>query len=625
MRLALIALWCGLAADVQSADRPNILWITSEDNGPQMGCYGDAFADTPHLDALATRGVCYDNAWSNAPVCSAARSTILTGCYPPRLGAQHHRAWVEPPEWLSYCPTLMRGAGYFCTNPAKTDYNFATPGGDGGKALWDKPAAGAPWRGRAEGQPFFAVVNFTTTHESQTRKRPHTPVHEAADVPLPPYWPDTPVVRKDWAQYYDKMTEMDAQAGALLAKLEEDGLAEETIVFYYGDHGPGFPRCKRSLYESGLRVPMIVAVPPKWKELVPGEPGSHSDRLVGFVDLAPTVLRLAGAEPPEWMDGSAFLGPDADPPKATLFGFRGRMDGRYDFSRAVRDKRWLYVRNYLIDRPGGSHNAYMFETPLTQEWKRLFDAGGLPDAQADYWRNHPAEELFDLRDDPDSLVNLAGEPAHGLTLVRMRGLLNQRLKATGDIGFLSEAELMARADGGSTADLVAEGKYDFDRIYHAADEASRVDEYGPGQFAAMLADGDSGVRYWGAIGLRFRGEGAVTAAAAELTAMLDDPNPSCRVAAAEALAGHGPESARPAALEALLRIVESKDDDFYAAVLAWNSLDGLDEAARPLLSRLRKVDLEGPLPKKHPAYYRLNKMLANLSAKTLADLEAAPK
>lgn len=624
MRIALCVLAWSAAICCDAGERPNILWITSEDNGPHLGCYGDAFADTPHLDALAARGVCYDNAWSNAPVCSAARSTILTGCYPPRLGAQHHRAFVQPPEWLSYCPTLMREAGYFCTNPAKTDYNFATPDGGDGKGLWDKPKGGAPWRGRAEGQPFFTVVNFTTTHESQTRKRPHTPVHDAAAVPLPPYWPDAPIIRQDWAQYYDKMTEMDAQAGELLAKLEADGLTEDTIVFYYGDHGPGFPRCKRSLYESGLRVPMIVAVPPKWKDLIPGAAGSHSERLVGFVDLAPTVLRLAGAEPPAWMDGRAFLGPDADSPKETLFGFRGRMDGRYDFSRAVRDGRWLYVRNYLIDRPGGSHNSYMFETPLTQEWKRLYDAGGLPDAHADYWRDHPAEELFDLEADPESLVNLAGDPVHKETKQRMCDALAGHLRAIGDVGFLSEAELMRRAGGGSPADLVAEGKYDFERIYRAADEASRPDEFAAGQFAAMLADGDSGVRYWGAIGLRFRGEEAVTAAAEELAAMLDDENPSCRVAAAEALAGSGPEANRPAALETLLTLIESKDDDFYAAVLAWNSLDALDEAALPILDSLYQVDVELPKMNEKRSAGRLNKMLANLSEKTLADLDAGP-
>lgn len=579
---------------VTSAQRPNILWLTSEDNGPQLGCYGDSFADTPHLDALAARGVCFDKAWSNAPVCAPARTTIVTGVYAPRLGAEHMRSEARPPAWLRFSPQLLRGAGYYCTNHTKTDYNLSRPAGG---PVWHDKSSNAHWRNRPDGAPFFAVFNFETTHESQTRKRPHTPVHDPAEVPLPPYWPDTPTVRQDWAQYYDKMTEMDAQAGAVLAQLEADGLADDTIVFYYGDHGAGFPRCKRSMYDSGLRVPMIVAAPPKWKQYVAGLAGTRSDRLVAFVDLAPTVLRIAGVDPPAWMDGRAFLGPEADPPKESLFGYRGRMDARYDFNRAVRDQRWLYVRNYLIDRPGGQRNAYMFQTPMTREWKRLFDAGGLDDARADFWRDHPAEELFDLQADPDSLNNLAGDPVHAETLGRMRELLADTMRSAGDTGFLPEAELVNRSADGAAADLLPNGEYDYERIARAADDASRLDAYGPGQFAAMLSDADAGVRYWGAIGLRFRGAEAVGPAVDGLTEMLDDPSNSCRIAAGEALAQHGHAEQRSAGLETLLAIAEGQAEDYHAAMMAWNTLDRLDGAAASVVDRMRSIRLK-PLSKR---------------------------
>ncbi|MEO0529390.1 MAG: sulfatase-like hydrolase/transferase [Planctomycetota bacterium] len=609
----------------QGAERnstlPNVLWITSEDNGRQLGCYGDEFADTPHLDTLAARGVCYDNAWSNAPVCAPARTTIITGCYPPRVGAQHMRCFATPPDWVRFFPQLLREAGYYCINNVKEDYNLAKP--QQGGAVWDDSSRQAHWRNRAEGKPFFAVFNLTTTHESQTRKLPHTPVHNAAKVPLPPYWPDTPTVRRDWAQYYDKMTEMDAQVGAILAELEADGLAEDTIVFYYGDHGPGMPRCKRSLYESGLGVPMIVAVPPKWRSFVPGTPGSHSDRLVAFVDLAPTVLRLAGQQPPEWMDGKAFLGPSAAEPNESLFGFRGRMDERYDFSRAIRDRRWMYIRHYLIDRPAGQHVEYLFRTPMTRDWKRLFDEGRLDDARSDYWRDHPAEELFDLDADPHSVVNLAYDDEHAVALRRMRSLLSKRLRSIGDTAFLPEPELRTRAEqlaSGAEGDLIAEGAYDFDRVYAAADQASRLHEFGPGQFAAMLTDADAAVRYWGAVGLRFRGAKPVREAADVLQSMLTNDSASCRIAAAEALATFGDESQRSAAVTTLADIAEARQNDFYAAVMAWNALDRIDEVALPVLPRLAAMETTSPFPKGSIKRGRMDDFLARLSRKTLADL-----
>lgn len=603
-----------------AADRPNVLWITSEDNGPQLGCYGDGFADTPNLDALAARGVCYDRCWSNAPVCAPARTTIVTGCYASRLGADHMRSVTAAPDWLRFYPQLLRRAGYYCTNNSKTDYNVATPRAPGVRGVWDDSSDKAHWRNRPEGKPFFAVFNLTATHESQTRKRPHTPVHSPADAPLPPYWPDTPIVRQDWAQYYDKMTEMDAQAGELLRQLEADGLTDDTVVFYYSDHGPGFPRGKRSILESGLRVPLIVACGRNWAHLAPGRAGSHTDRLVGFVDLAPTALSLAGVEPPDWMDGLAFLGNHAETERDLLFGFRGRMDERYDLVRGVSDHRWLYVRNYYIDRAPGQYLEYLFQTPMTRDWRRLYDEGGLDDARSAFWRDHPPEELYDLQADPDNLVNLANDPRRRDELDRWRGRLEKQLHEVRDTGFLPEPEMRRRAEGVAEGALAERGRYDFDRVFAAADQASRLDAYGPGHSAAMLADADPAVRYWGAIGLRFRGKEAVCGADAELAELLDDESPSVRAAAAEGLALHGEPPLRRAALDTLAELTAQSQEDFYAAVLAWNVLGRLGPIAAPIADRLAAAPTDPPFPPQSAQRSRMGSLLERASARTLGEL-----
>ena len=279
-----------------AAERPNILWITSEDHGPHLGAYGDDYADTPNLDALARRGMLYRHAWSTAPVCAPARTTIISGVYPPSSGAQHMRSRVRLPGSIKLYPQYLREAGYYCTNNSKEDYNIEKPG-----RVWDESSGEAHWRKRGAEQPFFAVFNFTQSHESQIRARPPKLKHDPAKVRVPAYHPDTPEVRLDWAQYYDKVSEVDALAGNVLSELAADGLAEDTIVFFYAAHGPGMPRGKRWTYNSGLHVPLIVYVPEKYHGLagLGYKPGGESDRLVGFIDLAPTVLSLAGIEPPK--------------------------------------------------------------------------------------------------------------------------------------------------------------------------------------------------------------------------------------------------------------------------------------------------------------------------------------
>ena len=284
----------GLATAAAAADRPNVLWITSEDMGPNLGCYGDAYATTPHLDRLAARGLRYRVAWSNAPVCAPARTALISGLYPSSTGAEHMRSLAPMPAGMTMYPQYLREAGYYCTNNSKEDYNLARPG-----RVWDESSRTAHYKDRKSGQPFFAVFNLLVSHESQIRTRPHKQVHDPAKVRLPSYHPDTPEVRRDWAQYYDKVTQMDAQAGKLLDELAASGLADDTVVFYYADHGCGMPRHKRSACNSGLLVPFIVYFPEKYKHLAPPEyaRGGSTDRPISFVDAAPSLLSLVGIRP----------------------------------------------------------------------------------------------------------------------------------------------------------------------------------------------------------------------------------------------------------------------------------------------------------------------------------------
>ena len=360
MKPLLSVILLALCASLTAADKPNILWLTSEDHSPTMGCYGDKVARTPNIDALAAKGMLFKKAWSVAPVCAPARTTIISGLYPSSTGGLHMRSMVSMPKGTQMYPEFLREAGYYCTNNSKTDYNLREPA-----KLWDASSGNASWKNRPKDQPFFAIFNSTKSHESQIRTRPHTQITKPEDIRVPAYHPDTPEVRQDWAQYYDKVSEADADAGKRLKELEEAGLADDTIVFYYADHGSGMPRSKRWPSNSGLHVPFVVYFPEKYKHLAPKEytAGGQSDRLISFVDLAPTLLSLVGIQPPEWMQGHAFAGPFQTEPQPFIFGLRGRMDERMDLVRSVTDGRYVYLRNYLPHLSQGQHVDTQFKTP----------------------------------------------------------------------------------------------------------------------------------------------------------------------------------------------------------------------------------------------------------------------
>jgi len=574
------------------APRPNILWITCEDTGPQLGCYGDRYADTPNLDKLASRGVRYDYAWSTAPVCAPARTAIISGMYPNSTGSEHMRSMIPMPPGMRMYPQYLREAGYYASNNVKEDYNLDKPG-----QVWDDSSNKAHWRNRGKGQPFFSIFNFTTTHESQVRRRPHTLVHDPARARVPAYYPDAPEVRHDLAQYYDNITTMDRQAAQVLHELEQDGLAEDTIVFFYGDHGPGLPRSKRWPYNSGLQVPLLAYLPEKYRHLAAPDykPGGASARLVSFVDLAPTVLSLAGIEPPRYMQGRAFHGPYRAPEPAYLYGLRGRMDERYDLVRSIRDRRYIYIRNFMPHRTYGEYIAYLFEMPTIQVWKRLYDEGKLKPPRTYFWERKPPEELYDLNADPDEVNNLANSPQHRQTKERLRAALYGWMREIRDVDLLPEAEMHSRAAGSTPYELGQDAaRYPFDRILAAADTASMLDAAATERLTGMLGDGDSGVRFWAALGLLMRGQTAVSKAAAPLRKALADPSLSVRIAAAEALGKFGAEADVNASLKTLVELADLHRQGLYVSVMALNSLDALGERVRRVKAEVNGLPVESP-------------------------------
>lgn len=476
--LLALVLGPGSAAGAE-AIRPNILLLVAEDMSARVGAFGDAVAVTPHLDRLAAEGIRYPNAFTASGVCAPSRAALITGVHPNRLGAQHMRSSdfrpapgqpgpsgytaVPPPEVKAF-PELLRAAGWFTSNNAKLDYQFsgALPG-SGPFTIWDADGWRTDWRDHPDDRPWFAMQNFLVTHESGLfpvqiprnltqalmllmRIGSWFPpqVVETQAVTVPPYYPDTPTVRATLARHYANVALMDARVGEILEQLDASGEAERTIVVWTTDHGDGLPRAKRELYDSGIRVPLIV----RWPEALrpPGAaPGRVDERLVSFVDLAPTILAMAGLETPDWMDGRVFAGRTAAPPREFVFAARDRIDTVADRGRAVRDARFKYIRNERRDAPAAHRSDFRENLEMMAELRRLFEAGRLDPVQSAWFETpRPGEELFDTRADPDEVVNLARDPAHAATKARLRAALDAWLASQGDAEATPEAELAAR-------------------------------------------------------------------------------------------------------------------------------------------------------------------------------------
>lgn len=593
--LGLLTLCCTSIARADDA-RPNILWITCEDISANIGCYGDDYAVTPRIDQLAAEGVRYTAAFAPIGVCAPARSCLITGMWPPSLGTHHMRCQSKLPQGVQCFTEYLRAAGYYCSNNVKTDYNFAVP-----KNAWDESSRRAHWRGRAAGQPFFSVFNFTTTHESQvrmpdakfverTKDLPDNARHDPAKAPIPPYHPDVPEVRQDWARYADLISVMDGEVGAVLDELQQEGLAEETIVFFFSDHGAGLPRSKRWLYDSSTRVPLIIHFPKKYEQLAPSAPGTTCDRLVNFVDFGPTVLSLAGVPIPPTMQGVPFLGKKAGPERQYVHGFRDRMDERYDMLRSVRDERYKLIRNYQPQKPyfGVQHLSYQNEMPTMQAWERLAAAGEL-NAVAAQWMQptKPDVELYDTVVDPWEINNLADDPQYAEVRQRLQTELARWMQDIGDLGLLPECDLRTRFKSEPPYDAIRREpqSYPFARILAAAELAASTTPASADEQTRLLemaSDDDAAVRYWAIRGLVNRcGDDKCQAA---LVAALKDDAPAVRITAAEALAADENDDQALSVLAAAI-----KSDDEWARLMAANSLDRLDDRAAPLSADLKSI------------------------------------
>jgi len=587
-----------VARGAEPERRPNILWLTCEDMSPHLGCYGEAAARTPYLDAFAEESARYTHCYSVSGVCAPSRSCLITGMYPTTLGTCHMRCSNPPPPHVKCFPEYLREAGYYCTNNRKTDYNFPVPDG-----AWDESSGDAHWKNRpSPAQPFFAVFNFTETHESRIGRLPEDgaaadPPHDPEALELPPYYPDTPVIRRHWAHYFDLITAMDAWVGEKLAELEAAGLAGDTIVFFYSDHGMGLPRAKRWLWDSGLHVPLMV----RWPGTI--DPGTVEAAPVSFVDFAPTVLAVAGVPVPEHMQGQPFLATDAAP-RSYVYAARDRMDERYDLIRAVRDTRYKYIRNYLPHTPYDQVLEYPESFPVMQEMRRVEREGGLTREQQLFFRDvKPVEELYDTEADPHELTNLATDPAHADALARLRAAHDAWMAHTRDLGLVPEMELdawlpmkpaypvqppaqpyalPAGAEGGSVFG-VAHGVW-LERL-NGEEPLARLRAIRALGLAApplipllveALDDPMPAVVHWAAIGLADQGASPPDALAA-LDRALERPEESARLGAAMALVRLG---AHPRGLDAAIASLGSGSP--FARLYAAEILDGLDPLPEPV-------------------------------------------
>ena len=548
---------------------PNILWITSEDNSPMLGCYGDSFATTPHLDQMASEGFRYTNAYANTPVCAPARNTILTGVHACSNGNEQMRSNYPKSDLVRPYTECLHQKGYYCTNNSKTDYNFADINLDD---MWDECGKEAHFKNRAKGQPFFAIFNITTSHESSIHKSVPDSLlrHNPMEVPLPPYHPDTPEMRHDWAQYYDKVEDLDRQVGELLKELEEAGLAENTIVFYYSDHGGILGRSKRYLFETGTHVPMIIRIPEKYKAFYPEQkPGEDVDRLVSFVDLAPTLLSLVGTSAPEYMQGDAFLGKHQQEEPDHIYMFRDRMDGRYDLSRSIVDGTYRYTRNFNSNRIYMQHLEYLWRAPSMVSWENAFLAGKCNKTQSLFWKTKPVEELYNTDSDPWEVNNLAGDPGHAELLEGMRKAMKEKSRSIRDAGFIPEADRIIRTRDQTTYDYMRSGAAPFMEIESAAFLASEADPDNMKQLLELMAHEDGAVRYWASHGILLLREVAIPHLETILKAA-SDPSWNVCVAAAETLFLLGQEKEAVAAYRRVLNCPEP-----MARVHALNSIESI--------------------------------------------------
>lgn len=601
----LLGLTLALGVRAAEMERPNILWLTSEDNSAEwLGCYGNPLAKTPNIDRLADEGFRYTHAFANIPVCSPTRGSWITGIHALSLGIQPMRSRNEiPHDRIPYYPDLLRVRGYFTGNSTKTDYNI---GGRADGDCWDHQGK-VKWEELPKRQPFFQVVNTTASHESRAHGSVENTRCDPDVVVLAKYHPDIPDIRKNYAKYYDAVENMDKDIGASLAQLEALGLADNTIVIYNSDHGGVMPRSKRFLFNNSIHIPLIVRIPEKYKHLWPAaKPGMTVDRLVSFIDMPKTWMSLTGAKIRAHMQGTIFLGPAAEPENEFSFGFSERQGDAVDASRSVRGKRYYYIKRYMPYVPWGQHASYTWRMKATQAWEAHHEAGLTDEITGRFFRPKPhSEELYDTQTDPDCIHNLIDDPKHAERIARMRQALRAWQEEIHDSGLLPEEERAKRAaDNGLTIyDLVRDPQlYDLPAYLDAADLAIANNPQNLPHLDRLLNDDDAGLRYWGVIGCLILRDKAA-ALTDEIRKMADDESHEVRAMAAYHLFRIGEKEI---ALEWLKRLLESQT---YASMKTLTVINWIGCEARSLAPAIKNLKPAGKYTKQ-----RQGVILANFAA-----------
>lgn len=603
------------ASRLQAAERPNVVWILSEDNSIHwLRLYGYEHGVAPNIEQLAADGVTFEHAFSNAPVCSVARTTLMTGILAPRVGFQYHRKshLANLPPGASLFPALLKQAGYYTTNNAKKDYNVVE--GD----VWHESSNKATWRKRpSKDTPFFHMQTFADSHEGRLHFPPslmetEKTTTDPAAVEIAPYHPDTPTFRYTYARYFDRIRIIDEKVGQVVKQLKDDGLLEDTFIFYFGDHGGVLPRGKGYAYESGLHVPLVVRVPGNWRHLVDRKSGSRANGFVSFIDFGPTVLNLAGIETPETSDGRAFLGKGVTAAEVgerdESFGYADRFDEKYDQVRTLRKGRYRYVRNYQPFNPDGLQNNYRYRMLAYQEWRELYEAGKLNAEQRQFFEPRPAEQLFDVEADPHEVRNLADDPMHAGTLNAMRASLQLTVKAVPDLSFYPEPDMVERAlDDGAAFGM--KHRSEIASLVDIADLQLKSFDDARDAIQSALNSENPWQRYWGLIVCSSFGKDA--AEFAPLAKKLqNDPELLVRVRAAEFL-GIAKLGAPQSALKSVLK--ESTSD--VETLLTFNTVTLLrdhhgymfnikpadvNSQGGEVSRRLEYLGITKPAPKKKP-------------------------
>lgn len=600
LRLLLFTILALVSATDTFSQSPNILWITAEDMSPTLGCFGDTYATTPNIDDLAQQSVTYTNAFATAPVCSPSRSCLITGCYAPSLGTHHMRSAQKIPDFIHGFPSYLRKAGYYTSNNVKTDYNTA----DAARLIkesWDESSDAAHWRNRKdETQPFFSVFNIMTSHQSRSMvwsqerfrdevqsKLTPSQVHDPENAPVPSYYPDNMVTRRIVARYYDCVTAMDKRVGEILRQLKDDGLEEDTIVFFYSDHGSGMPRHKRLLHDSGMHVPLIIRFPRKYGHLAPRRKGTTVDQLVSFVDFPPTVLALAGIDAPDYMQGQSFLGKGSTK-RQYVFGHRDRIDEVFDLGRSVRNKRYLYIRNYM---PHLSHNQFSSYSDLSEIRHELYRIAArdaiepMSSAQRQYaGPAKPTDELYDCIADPDNTNNLASTAEFRQELLKMRTALDRHIEESHDLGFVPESYSAGLYK--DTTQWEAARLGEGDAKHHKAFEARR-DLAFPTNDAVVddLRSDDASTRYWAAMSVRSFAQKEVSdELIRELKLATNDDIPAVRIEAASTLCRLGYIND---ALSTMVKALE--DEDLNVVLHATRAIELLGKRAQSAEAAMKAV------------------------------------